>query len=59
MRNKKLVNYSKYGYADTAILTVPFVKSTELLYYNKTALKDYYGMLGHKQKGQWKGSREK
>lgn len=32
-------NYTKYGYADTAILTVPFVKSTELLYYNKTALK--------------------
>ncbi len=30
--------YEAYGYASTDMLTVPFVKSTELLYYNKTAL---------------------
>lgn len=31
-------NYSSYGYSENAILTLPFVKSTELMYYNKTAL---------------------
>ena len=30
--------YEDYGYESTAMLTLPFVKSTELLYYNKTAL---------------------
>jgi len=29
---------SDYGYASEAMLTLPFVKSTELVYYNKTAL---------------------
>ena len=32
--------YSNYGYKDGDILTFPFVKSTEVLYYNKDALKD-------------------
>ena len=31
-------DYAKYGYSEDAILTLPFVKSTELMYYNKTAL---------------------
>lgn len=31
-------DYEKYGYSEDAILTLPFVKSTELMYYNKTAL---------------------
>lgn len=31
-------DYDKFGYAADAMLTLPFVKSTELLYYNKTAL---------------------
>lgn len=31
-------DYEKYGYTDTSMLTLPFVKSTELMYYNKTAL---------------------
>lgn len=31
-------NFSKYGYNATDILTVPFQKSTEILYYNATAL---------------------
>ncbi len=31
-------DYEKYGYEATSILTIPFVKSTELVYYNKTAL---------------------
>ena len=31
-------DYDKYGYSDTAMLTLPFVKSTELLYVNETAL---------------------
>lgn len=31
-------DYEKYGYESTSILTLPFVKSTELVYYNKTAL---------------------
>ncbi len=30
--------YAKYGYSSDAMLVLPFVKSTELLYYNKTAL---------------------
>ena len=30
--------YATYGYAEDSMLTLPFVKSTELLYYNKTAL---------------------
>lgn len=32
-------DYDKYGYKDTSMLTLPFVKSTELMFYNKTALK--------------------
>lgn len=32
-------DYDKYGYSDTAMLTLPFVKSTELMFYNKDALK--------------------
>lgn len=31
--------YAKYGYTEESMLTLPFVKSTELLYYNETALK--------------------
>lgn len=31
-------DYAKYGYDANAMLTLPFVKSTELMYYNKTAL---------------------
>lgn len=31
-------NYDVYGYSADDMLTLPFVKSTELLYYNKTAL---------------------
>lgn len=31
--------YETYGYTAESMLTLPFVKSTELLYYNKTALK--------------------
>ena len=31
-------DYAKYGYDKDAMLTLPFVKSTELMYYNKTAL---------------------
>ncbi len=31
-------DYAKYGYSENAMLTLPFVKSTELMYYNKTAL---------------------
>ena len=31
-------NYDKYGYAATDMLTVPFQKSTEILYYNADAL---------------------
>lgn len=37
----KAVNYSgyaEYGYTENSMLTLPFVKSTELLYYNATAL---------------------
>ena len=30
--------YSNYGFTETSMLSMPFVKSTELLYYNKTAL---------------------
>ena len=32
--------YSEYGYKDTDILTLPFQKSTEILYYNKDALQE-------------------
>lgn len=38
----KAVNYGgyeSYGYSADSMLTLPFVKSTELLYYNATALK--------------------
>ncbi len=31
-------NYDKYGYTADSMLTLPFVKSTELLYYNADAL---------------------
>ena len=31
-------DYNKYGYTSSSIFSLPFVKSTELLYYNKTAL---------------------
>lgn len=31
-------SYAEYGYDDDAMLTLPFVKSTELMYYNKSAL---------------------
>lgn len=31
-------DYEKYGYSADAMLTLPFVKSTELMYYNKDAL---------------------
>lgn len=31
-------DYQSYGFEENAMLTLPFVKSTELLYYNKTAL---------------------
>ena len=30
--------YSTYGFTETSMLTLPFVKSTELMFYNKTAL---------------------
>lgn len=30
--------YSNYGFTSSSMLTLPFVKSTELLYYNKSAL---------------------
>lgn len=39
--------------SDSFLLQEGFVLITRLL------LKDYYGMLGHTQKGQWKGRREK
>ncbi len=35
---KNYTNYAKYGYSADSMLTLPFVKSTELMYYNKTAL---------------------
>ncbi|MCR5231722.1 MAG: extracellular solute-binding protein [Acholeplasmatales bacterium] len=31
-------NYTQYGYKAEDVLTMPYVKSTEVLYYNKTAL---------------------
>ncbi len=31
-------NYAEYGYSENSMLTLPFVKSTELMYYNKTEL---------------------
>lgn len=31
-------DYDKYGYASTDLLTIPFAKSSELMYFNKTAL---------------------
>lgn len=31
-------NYAEYGYSEKSMLTLPFVKSTELMYYNKTEL---------------------
>ena len=56
--------YSDYGYKDGDILTFPFVKSTEVLYYNKDALKDalvnyeavlrkLYAPLGYVLMGSW------
>lgn len=30
--------YTKYGYSENDMLTLPFVRSTDLMYYNKTAL---------------------
>lgn len=35
---KNYGDYESYNFAEDAMLTLPFVKSTELLYYNKTAL---------------------
>lgn len=32
--------YAEYGYSEDSLLTLPFVKSTELLYYNNTALRE-------------------
>lgn len=32
-------NYDEYGFSETSMLTLPFVKSTELLYFNNTMLK--------------------
>ena len=32
--------YKTYGYSDDSMMTLPFVKSTELLYYNADALKE-------------------
>lgn len=34
----EFADYEKYGYADTDMLTLPFQRSTEVLYYNKDAL---------------------
>ena len=31
-------NYAQYGYSDDAIFTLPLLKSTEVLFYNKTVL---------------------
>lgn len=31
-------DYDKYGYTSNSLLTLPFVKSTEVMYYNKTVL---------------------
>lgn len=33
-------NYDRYGFSDDSMLTLPFSKSTELLYVNEDALKD-------------------
>ncbi len=33
-------NYEKYGFTANSILTMPYSKSTELMYYNATALKE-------------------
>ena len=33
-------DYARYGYNDDTIFTLPVAKSTELMYYNKTALKN-------------------
>ena len=33
-------NYATYGYKETSMLTVPFQKSTEILYYNAEALEE-------------------
>lgn len=42
-------DYEKYGYSAESMLTLPFVKSTELMYYNKTAL----DKLGFKPATTW------
>ena len=33
-------DYDSYGYSEDSMMVLPFVKSTELLFYNKTALDD-------------------
>lgn len=38
-RAENFAEYDKYGYAKDSMLALPFVKSTEILYYNNTALK--------------------
>ena len=35
---KNFAGYAAYGYSDSAMFTIPLMKSTEVLYYNKTAL---------------------
>lgn len=35
---KNYENYETYGFTQDSLLTLPYVKSTEVLYYNKTAL---------------------
>ena len=35
---RNFANYAAYGYADSAMFAIPLMKSTEVLYYNKTAL---------------------
>ena len=37
----KFGGYAKYGYSENAMLTLPYSKSTELMYYNKDALDAY------------------
>ncbi len=35
---KNYADYDKYGFSENSLLTLPFVKSTELMYVNRTAL---------------------
>lgn len=37
-RADNFTNVQQYGYADDALLAIPFLKSTELMFYNKNAL---------------------